>query len=259
MRMDCFGLVKNHPRVSVGLAATFACLLACAAAASAGDPEQPAASSSGATGRLEGTVAVGPELTSRRMRFSLYPDPAQPATARPRPGHAEELQNVVVYFEPSLSLFATSFSKPDRPVMRQEGLAFVPHVLAVSRGTTVDFPNGDAIFHNVFSLSKAAEFDLGRYPMGSTKSVRFDKPGIVKVFCHIHSDMSGVILVLDSPYFAVPDARGQYAIPGVPPGEYTVVGWHERARPLRRTIRIQPGRTAVADFNIPITEPATSD
>jgi plastocyanin len=232
MRMDCFGPVKNHPRVFVGLGATFACLLACAAAASAGDQERPAASSSGGTGRLEGTVAVGPELSSRRMRF---------------------------YFEPSPSQSATSSSKPERPVMRQEGLAFVPHVLAVPKGTTVDFPNGDAIFHNVFSLSKAAEFDLGRYPMGSTKSVRFDKPGIVKVFCHIHSDMSGVILVLDSPYFAVPDTRGQYAIPGLPPGEYTVVGWHERARPLRKTIRIQPGRTAVADFNIPITEPATSD
>jgi plastocyanin len=259
MRMDCFGVLKHHPRVSVGLAATFACLLACAAAASAGDQERPAASSGGATGRLEGTVAVGQELSSRRMRFSLYPDPTQPATARPKAGHGEELQNVVIYFEPSPSLSATSPSKPERPVMRQEGLAFVPHVLAVPKGTTVDFPNGDAIFHNVFSLSKAAEFDLGRYPMGSTKSVRFVKPGIVKVFCHIHSDMSGVILVLDSPYFAVPDARGQYAIPGLPPGEYTVVGWHERARPLRKTIRIQPGRTAVADFNIPITEPATSD
>src|SRR4029077_6381444 len=115
---------------------------------------------------------------------------------------------------------------------------FVPHVLAVPKGTTVDFPNGDAIFHNVFSLSKAAEFDLGRYPRGSSKSVRFDRPGMVKVFCHIHSDMSGVIVVLDTPFSAVPDSQVPSSITGVPPGEYTVVGWHERARPLRKTVRI---------------------
>jgi len=124
---------------------------------------------------------------------------------------------------------------------------------------SVEFPNGDPIFHNVFSLSKPASFDLGRYPKGSSRSVRFDKPGMVKVFCHIHSDMSAVIVVLDNPYFATPDRHGRYSIDGLPPGEYTVVGWHERARPLRRTIRIQPGQTAGVDFKIPLTEPAVGD
>jgi plastocyanin len=260
MQTDCLGLERHHLRRIGRLAAALACLLGwTAGVARAGDEERAAAASSGAGGRVQGTVAVGPELSSRKIRFSLYPDPARAAIVQPQPGHEQELQNVVIYFEPSPALSAAGASKPERPAMRQEGMAFLPHVLAVSRGTTVDFPNGDGIFHNVFSLSKAAEFDLGRYTKGSTKSVRFDKPGIVKVFCHIHSDMSGVILVLDSPYFAIPDARGQYTISGVPPGEYTVVGWHERARPLRRTVRIQPGRTAVADFSIPLTEPAAGD
>ena len=140
--------------------------------------------------------------------------------------------------------------------MRQEDLTFVPHILAIPRGTTVEFPNGDGIFHNVFSLSKASSFDLGRYPKGSSRSVRFEQPGIVKVFCHIHSDMSGVILVLDNAFFAVPDETGHYAIEGVPPGEYRVMAWHERARPLERTVRIRSGQDSVADFSIPLSEAA---
>ena len=139
--------------------------------------------------------------------------------------------------------------------MRQKNQDFVPHVLPVVKGTTVEFPNGDGIYHNVFSLSKAATFDLGRYPRGSSKSVTFTAPGIVKVFCHIHADMSAVILVLDNGLFAVPDARGRYGIDGIPPGDYTAVAWHERAHPLRRAIRIEAGREAEADFSIPLSEP----
>ena len=241
------------------LASALVCFLAASPVpACAGDSDADPAGR-GAPGRLQGWVAVGPELSSRKIRFSLYPDPAQPATLAAQPRDEQELANVVIYFEPAPSLAATTHPRAEHPVMRQEGLTFVPHVLAVPRGTMVDFPNGDAIFHNVFSLSKAAKFDLGRYPRGSSKSVRFDVPGIVKVFCHIHSDMSGVILVLDSPFFAVPDAQGHYSIAGVPPGEYSVVGWHERARPLRRTVRIQPGQATVVNFSIPLTEAAGGD
>jgi plastocyanin len=260
MTMDCHGLRRHHFRRRARLAGALTFLLVAAPGpARAADPGGAVPAGRGASGRLQGTVAVGPKLSSRKIRFNLYPDPAQAATLPAQPRHEEELQNVVIYFEPSPSLAAAAAPRSERQAMRQEGLTFVPHVLAVAKGTTVDFPNGDGIFHNVFSLSKAAEFDLGRYPMGSSKSVRLDTPGIVKVFCHIHSDMSGVILVVDSPFFAVPDAQGHYSIGGVPPGEYTVVGWHERARPLRRTVRIQPGQAAVADFSIPLTESAGGD
>ena len=259
MTTDSRGLRERLFRRRSRLATLLVCLSAMAPVpARAGDPDA-APAGRGTPGRLQGTVAVGPELSSRKIRFSLYPDPAQPATTASRSSDEQELENVVIYFESAPSLAAATFPRTVRPVMRQEGLTFVPHVLAVPRGTMVDFPNGDAIFHNVFSLSKAAKFDLGRYPRGSSKSVRFDEPGIVKVFCHIHSDMSGVILVLASPFFAVPDAQGHYSIAGVPPGEYTVVGWHERARPLRKIVRIEPGQATAVNFSIPLTEPAGGD
>src|SRR2546425_5406119 len=232
MTTDSRDLRKPLYRRRSRLAAALVCLMAIATVPARAGDSDAAPAGRGAAGRLQGSVAVGPELSSRKIRFSLYPDPAQPATVAAQPRDEQELANVVIYFEPAPSLAATTLPRAERPVMRQEGLTFVPHVLAVPKGTIVDFPNGDAIFHNVFSLSKAAKFDLGRDPRGSSKSVRFDVPGIVKVFCHIHSDMSGVILVLDSPFFAVPDAQGHYSIAGVPSGEYTVVGWHERARPL---------------------------
>ena len=107
--------------------------------------------------------------------------------------------------------------------MLQRDQRFVPHVLAITTGTTVDFPNGDVFYHNVFSLSKTARFDLGRYAVGSSKSVRFDRPGIVRVFCEIHSHMSAFVLVFAHHYFAVTDAEGRYHIDDVPPGTYTVV------------------------------------
>lgn len=141
---------------------------------------------------------------------------------------------------------------PARATMAQVDEQFAPHVLPVYRGATVEFPNNDDVFHNVFSLSSAKTFDLGRFPRGSSKSDVFDKSGTVQVFCHIHSDMSAVILVLDNPYFAVPSTAGKYVIEGVPPGDYTVVGWHERIKPVTQTVHVTAGETARLDFNIPI-------
>jgi len=140
-------------------------------------------------------------------------------------------------------------------MIEQKGEVFIPHVLAVRRGSTVDFPNVDPVFHNVFSLSSARTFDLGRYPKGTSKSVRFDRPGTVQVFCHMHSDMSAVVLVLDNPFFTVPAPPGQYAIEGVPPGEYRLVAWHERIKPIVRRVRVQAGQTTVLDLNVPLPAP----
>lgn len=205
------------------------------------------------TGRIAGTVEVGPELSSRRIRFHLYPD-LIPAADLPvlRQDPQEEATNVIVYLESVPPGAEKTADRVGPAIMRQEGLRFVPHVLPVRVGSPVEFPNADPIFHNVFSLSKGATFDLGRYPEGESKSIRFDKPGVVKVFCHIHSDMSGIIMVLDNSYFTTPDRAGRYDLDGVPPGEYAVVAWHERARPLKVTIRVEPGQTSVLDLKIPL-------
>ena len=159
------------------------------------------------------------------------------------------MRNVVLYVQRAS---VPDGAAPARGTIAQREEQFIPHILPVARGATVDFPNNDDVFHNVFSLSSAKTFDLGRFPQGASKSETFEKAGTVQIFCHIHSDMSAVVLVLENPYFAVPSDAGRYVIENVPPGEYTVVGWHERIKPVTRTVRVVSGETARLDFNIPI-------
>jgi plastocyanin len=167
----------------------------------------------------------------------------------PDSADVDERRNIIVYIEQVPS----GTTEPTKgAILRQHDERFLPHVLPVVRGTTVAFPNDDPLFHNVFSLSRAKSFDLGRYPRGTARSVTFDRAGIVQVFCHIHSDMSAVALVLDNPYFAVPDVEGRYTIPRLPPGDYTVVAWHERIRPITHRLHLEPDQVARLDFTIPL-------
>ncbi|HKT78841.1 MAG TPA: carboxypeptidase regulatory-like domain-containing protein, partial [Vicinamibacterales bacterium] len=135
-----------------------------------------------------------------------------------------------------------------RAVMDQRNETFVPHVLAITTGTTVDFPNSDRIYHNVFSLSKTTRFDLGRYAAGRSKSVRFDRAGIVRVFCDIHSHMNAFILVFSHPFFAITDDEGRYRIEGVPAGTYTVSAWSERTSIDSRSVTVTDGAVTQLDF-----------
>ncbi len=137
----------------------------------------------------------------------------------------------------------------ERTRMTQRRETFLPHVLAIRAGTTVDFPNEDQTYHNVFSLSKARRFDLGRYAAGKSKPVRFDQPGIVRVFCDIHSHMSAFILVFNHRYFDETDAAGRYEIPAVPPGTYTVVAWHDGAVRATETATV-PALGGSAELNL---------
>jgi len=135
-----------------------------------------------------------------------------------------------------------------RPILDQRGLQFRPQVLAVLVGTTVEFPNRDNLYHNVFSYSQPKEFDLGRYPKDDSRSVTFDRPGIVRVYCDIHAHMHATVIVLQHPYFAVPHDDGEYAIPNVPDGTYTLVLWLDRDVIERRTVEVRAGQSVVADF-----------
>ena len=209
------------------------------------------------TGRIEGTVKISNTLASRRPRFRIYTDPGTGALppAGPRDPVAAELRNVVIYLEGDALRDAKG--APMRASMAQHDERFVPHVLPVLVGTTVDFPNQDDVYHNVFSLSSAAApgdkgFDLGRYPKGSSKSWTFDRRGTVLVFCHIHQDMSGVLLVLPNPFFAVPDDDHHFVIDGVPEGDYSIVGWHQRAKTVVHRVHVTAGKTTPIDFKIPL-------
>ena len=125
--------------------------------------------------------------------------------------------------------------------MDQRNETFVPHVLAVLAGTVVDFPNSDTTFHNVFSLSKTKRFDLGRYAVGRSKSVRFDRPGVVRVFCDIHSHMNAFILVFSHRFFDLTEPDGRFHLENVPAGSYTVVGWYEGDARASRAVTVTPG------------------
>jgi plastocyanin len=209
-----------------------------------------------ATGRIEGDVEISSALSSRRPQFRIYAEPGTGTTPPPPPRDpiAAELHNVVIYLEGDMGRAGES-APHGRIAQRDE--RFVPHVLPVLQGTTVDFPNDDDVYHNVFSLSAAAGpkgFDLGRYPKGQSRSVTFDRAGTVQVFCHIHSDMSAVVLVLSNPFFTTPDDAHHYAIADVPEGDYTIVGWHERIKPVTRRVHVAAGQTTTVDFNIPLPQ-----
>ena len=133
----------------------------------------------------------------------------------------------VVYFD-SAPRRGRGRAVPGHAVLDQRDERFVPHVLAVTTGTVVDFPNSDRIYHNVFSLSKTPARSISAaMPAGRSKAIRFDRPGIVRVFCDIHSHMNAFILVFSHSFFALTDAEGRYRIDNVPPGTYSLVAWNE--------------------------------
>ncbi len=201
-------------------------------------------------------AAATPEGTLRGRVDVRRPKPA----AERRPGvsdfgtgpsrEAPDRRRAVVYFE-SAPRGAFDDREPVPTLLDQRRETFVPSVLAIMAGTIVDFPNNDATYHNVFSLSRAKRFDLGRYAQGKSKSVRFDRPGIVRVFCDIHSHMSAYVLVFSHPYFATTDADGRYRIDHVPAGTYTVMAWHDGQVRETRPVTIPAGGTADLDFSLP--------
>lgn len=162
---------------------------------------------------------------------------------------ASDRRRSVVYLE-SAPRAAFDPREPDRAAMDQRNETFVPHVLAITAGTVVDFPNSDRFYHNVFSLSKAARFDLGRYAVGKSKSVRFNQPGIVRVFCEIHSHMNAFILVFGHPFFSTTDSEDRYRINNVPPGTYNVIAWNEGTASEPKAVTIAAGGVAELDFTV---------
>ena len=116
--------------------------------------------------------------------------------------------------------------KPKSAVMDQQDLRFLPHVLPVLVGTSVEFANNDKTFHNVFSTSEAKKFDLGLYSPGRRRRMTFDKPGVVKILCNVHPSMEAYVVVKEHPYFAATDKRGSYQVTHVPLGKYRIEVWH---------------------------------
>lgn len=148
------------------------------------------------------------------------------ASAKAKPDHS----SVVVTLEPAPGTVVPAVTPKSFKIIQQDK-RFRPHVLAVPVGSSVSFPNLDPFFHNVFSLFDGKRFDLGLYESGATRSTTFTRPGVCFIFCNIHAEMSAVVFVARTPYYAVTGSSGTYSIPNVAPGRYVVRAWHERAQP----------------------------
>jgi plastocyanin len=167
--------------------------------------------------------------------------------------------NVVLWLTPVGGATPSSFSVPqdsNRPRLVQRNKSFQPHVLVVPVGASVEFPNQDPFFHNVFSLFEGKRFDLGLYEAGSTRNVVFDKPGISYIFCNIHSEMSAVVIAVSSPYYGISDVHGRVAIPQVPPGRYMLRIWYEDTLPeelnnLTREVTISQDASSLGAMRLP--------
>jgi plastocyanin len=165
--------------------------------------------------------------------------------------------NVAVWLTPLDDSAAAISSPPGRAVPRllQRNKAFEPHVLIVQAGTVVQFPNQDPFFHNVFSLFAGKRFDLGLYEAGSSRSVRFERPGASFLFCNIHPEMSAVVVVVETPYFGLSDRSGQVAIGAIPDGRYQLRVWYERSatedlKSLERIVTVSASSRALGPIQV---------
>jgi plastocyanin len=156
----------------------------------------------------------------------------------------------VVYVE---AVAGKTFPAPTaKPVIDQKGLVFMPHLLVVEQGTTVEFLNSDKVAHNVFWPSvggnKKLSHNLGTWPQGEKRPFKFDNPGAVPLFCNVHPEMSAYVVVSPTPYFATTDKSGAYKIENVPDGSYTVTAWHEGAKNQSKPVTV--AGEGKADFTL---------
>lgn len=156
----------------------------------------------------------------------------------------------VIYVD---TIAGKTFPAPkEHPIMNQKGLLFVPHILAVQQGTTVEFLNSDTVQHNVFWSSigndKKAGHNMGTWPKGEKRPFTFEKPGVVPLLCNVHPDMGAFVVVSPTPYFAETDDAGNYTIKGVPDGSYKLVVWHEGAKEQSKPVTV--AGTTTANFTV---------
>ena len=200
---------------------------------------------------IGGRILITKALTKKRVTLPAYQMRSAALPLRRDGGKAvNEFERLVIFLEdPKLKQAA-----PVQAEVVQENLRFLPDFLVVPLGSTVSFPNSDPVFHNVFSLSKVREFDLGYYSSGQTRKVTFNQPGIVQVYCHLHSQMNAAIVVAPNAWYTRPRSDGTFVFSEVPPGVHTVVVWHKSAGFFKRKVELTATGTGTIDFSIPVRQ-----
>jgi plastocyanin len=202
-------------------------------------------------GEIHSHVTISRALTKKRITLPAYQLRGAPVSSPPPTSTSvDELRRVAVYLEgPSLSP-----GKLLHLEMKQHNRQFEPDILLVPIGSTVSFPNGDPIFHNVFSFSKAKEFDLGYYPSGQSRTLRFDKPGIAQVYCHLHPNMNSAIVVVSGAWYGQPEADGNLVFSEVPAGDYKIVAWHRSVGFLGKRILVPQNGSIDIELSLPLMD-----
>ncbi|MCM2317594.1 MAG: hypothetical protein NDJ92_20780 [Thermoanaerobaculia bacterium] len=157
---------------------------------------------------------------------SLAADVAGSVTFLTKRGQKPRVDDSVIWLEP-VKVSGLPKASPGNFTVTSRSKALLPHVIVVPLGSTVSFPNEDTITHNLFSVSRPNDFDLGFYKRGTSMTKKFDHPGVVNVYCNVHPDMSAVVHVVTTPYFTKPNAQGAWRINGVVPGNYRLNAWNE--------------------------------
>ncbi|MEW6278897.1 MAG: hypothetical protein AB1758_09765 [Candidatus Eremiobacterota bacterium] len=190
-------------------------------------------------GTIEGTVTIRSPLKARptgdRKRFTLPPG-VDVYRSQPRKAATpvDQVLNVVVFL-------ADAKGGPESvgtATITQRNREFIPFVLPIRVGTRVEFPNQDTVYHSVYSDSEARPFELKEYPRGESRTVTFDRPGVVKLFCAIHPHMNAYVLVLQNGFFTSPGSDHSYRIPNVPAGTYRLEAWHPQLNSVSRSVEV---------------------
>lgn len=193
-------------------------------------------------GTVEGTVSVKVRKKIQRSNSgsSRYKDkyPAAKSDA------ISETENVILYI-PELK---ATVKNPLKARVKQLNKAFVPYVTAVQQGSTVSFPNGDKIYHSVYSESTPQKFHLPEYPKGESRDVKFTKPGHVELFCSIHSHMSAHILVLPNNHFTRANTSGSFSLKNIPAGKHKIKAWHPKLGEVTKIVTVPKDGTVKVDF-----------
>jgi plastocyanin len=193
-------------------------------------------------GDVSGHAVITKRLTKKAIAPAVYSLRGTAPTVAPEGGVENEFDRMVVMLEGG----AARPGAPLTAVMDQHNARFEPDMLVIPVGSSVQFPNSDPIFHNVFSLSKAESFDLGYYPRGKSRTIKFEHSGVVQVYCHLHASMYAAIVVTSSSWYGKPAADGSFSFANVPAGHYRVMAWHKVAGLHQTEIDVpQSGMTEV--------------